>query len=145
MKKRMVKMESLFTSTWQLSQSSLDEEKLEERRRREREEERESCWDDEWTQMSSSLSYKPTFCIEPPSYFSNYNSSQMNGHLNQFTPNGIVTFKEVNVLLEIYVWVSRVSVFDKIRVISYLRKSPYIAWFSLKPFQVTHNLHYSFL
>jgi len=36
----MKKMKFLFTITCQLSQSSLNEEKLEERRRREREEER---------------------------------------------------------------------------------------------------------
>ena len=47
MKKRMVKMESLFTSTCQLSQSSLNEEKLEERRRRERKRRREIGWDEE--------------------------------------------------------------------------------------------------
>ena len=105
--------------TCQASNSPLNEEKLKERRRREREEGRELCWDDEWTQMSSSLSYKPTFCIEPPSYFSNYDPSQMKGHLNQFTPNGITISTKVNVLLEIYVRVSRVSVFDEIRVSLY--------------------------
>ena len=102
----------------------------------EKEKERKSCWDDEWTQMSSSLSYNPTFCIKPPPISSNSNSRQMNGHLNQFTSNGINTFMEVNVLLKIYVWVSRVSVFDEIRVISYLRKSPYITQFGLKPFLI---------
>ena len=102
----------------------------------EKEKKRESCWDDEWTQMSSSLSYNPNFLHWTPSYFSNYNWSQMNGHLNQFTLNGIVTFMKVNVLLEIYVWVSRVSVFDEIRVVSYLRKSPYITQFGLKPFLI---------
>ena len=40
MKKMMVKMESLFTITYQFSQSPLNEEKLEERRRRERKRER---------------------------------------------------------------------------------------------------------
>ena len=84
--------------------------------------------------MSSSLSYNPNFCIEPPSYFSNYNLSQMNGHLNQFTLNGITISMKVNVLLEIYMRISRVFVFDEIRVIPYLRKSLYITQFGLKPF-----------
>ena len=95
--------------------------------------------------MSSSLSYNPPqFGIELPHISSNYNSSQMKGHLNQFTPNEIATITEVNVLLEIHMRVSRVSVFDEIRVISYLRKSPCITQFSLKPFQFIHNIHYSF-
>ena len=46
MKKMMVKMESLFTSTCQFSKSSLNEEKLEERRRRERKRRREIGWDE---------------------------------------------------------------------------------------------------
>ena len=64
----------------------------------------------------------------------------MKGHLIQFTSNGIATVTENNILHEIHTWVSRVSVFDEIRVISYLRKSPYIAWFSLKPFQIHSEL-----
>ena len=133
----------LHTLVNSLNHHSMKRTWKKEEEEKEREEER-SAGMKEWTQMSSSTSYNPNFCIEPPSYFSTYNLSQMKGHLNQFMLNEIATTTKVNVLLEIYVRVSRVSVFDEIREISYLRKSSYIAWFSLKPFQFIHNLHYSF-
>ena len=51
----------------------------------------------------------------------------MKGHLIQFTSYGIATVMEVHILVEIHVRVSRVSLFDKIRENSYLRKSPHIS------------------
>ena len=65
----------------------------------------------------------------------------MKGHLNQFTPNGITTITEVNVLLEIHEWASRVSVFDEIRGNSYLRKSPRIPQ-SMPKITSMHSLPY---
>ena len=56
-----------------------------------------------------------SFCIQPPHNSIIYILSQMKGHLIQFTSNGIATVMEVNVLLEIHVWASRVFIFDEIR------------------------------
>ena len=65
----------------------------------------------------------------------------MNGHLNQFTLNGIAIITKVNVLLERYVRVSRVSVFGEKRRNSYLRKSPHIPQ-SMPKITSMHSLPY---
>ena len=48
----------------------------------------------------------------------------MKAHLIHFKSNGLKPMTKVNVLFQIQALVSRVTVFDKIRGNSYLRKSP---------------------
>ena len=60
------------------------------------------------------------FSLGPSITLSNYNSSQMKGHLIQFSSNEFKSIMEVDVLFEIHVLVSRVTVFNEIRENPYL-------------------------
>ena len=76
--------------------------------------------------------YKPNFASKPSTSFLIYILIQTKGHLIQLTSNAIVSITKANVLLEIHAMVSRVTVFDKMRGNSYLRKSPCFPLFESK-------------
>ena len=72
------------------------------------------------------------FGIKPSTSSLISNLNQIKGHLIQFSPNELKFITEIDVLFEIHVLVSRVTVFDEIRENSYMRKSPCITWFKPK-------------
>ena len=76
-----------------------------------------------------SIPYKLIFAQSPPFTSTIYILSKMEGHLIQFKSNVIVSTTKVNVLHEIRLLVSRVTVFDEIQGNLYLRKNSCTTWF----------------
>lgn len=68
----------------------------------------------------------------------------MKGHLINFKSNAIASIMKVNILLEIHVLVSRVTVFNEIYENSYLQKSPCTKWFNSK-INSNHSISFKFI
>ena len=68
----------------------------------------------------------------------------MKVHFAHFKLNGIESITEIDVLFEIHMLVSRVTVFDEIRENSYLRKSPCITLFKSK-INTNHSISFKFI